>query len=456
MTAESEQRPDGAGNEPTGERDRQESARPLPAEVRQQLTTIGADVIGRTPAAELPPGLRRFARFAPAKRLRLGAAEIAAALATDEAFRARIAEVVRSASPELVETVLQGAPPATADPTDIAVVAYLMRPSGWQDLIERATQNLSELAGRRDSQHEQERLAAELERLRDANADAVRARDAIRQGARREAAEHAQQLSELNRQLRSLQSQLRSSQRAAEAAVADAEAARAERRSAASTASAELRKARSRIAELEQQLDAARRAGRSERDHDNARLWLLVEQIAAATAGLRSELDISRPELAPADTVESTATRSASRPSTIDGSLLERLLNGPHVHLLVDGYNITKTAYPELTLADQRSRLVSSLGALAARTGVEVTVAFDGTAAPVGAAASLPTPRGVRVLFSAPGELADDLIRALLRAEPAGRTVVVASSDGEVAAASRGAGYWVVSAGVLVSRLDRS
>jgi hypothetical protein len=30
----------------------------------------------------------------------------------------------------------------------------------------------------------------------------------------------------------------------------------------------------------------------------------------------------------------------------------------------------------------------------------------------------VPSPRGVRVLFSAPGQLADDLIRDLLRAEP--------------------------------------
>ena len=433
-----------------------EPVHPLPAEVRQQLTTIGADVIGRTPPAELPPGLRRFARFAPAKRLRLGAAEIAAALAADDGFRARIADVVRLASPELVETIVQGAPPETADPVDIAVVAYLIRPAGWQQLVERAAESLSDLEGQRGLRQELDRLTSEVGRLKDANVDAVRARDSSRQGARREAAEHVQEVAELNRQLRSLQNQVRNSQRAAETALAEAESVRAERQSAASAGSAELRKARNRIADLEQQLETARRAGRSGRDHDNARLWLLLEQISAATAGLRRELDISKPDLAPADTVGSSAARGANRPSTIDGSLLERLLSGAHVHLLVDGYNITKSAYPELTLADQRTRLVGSLGALAARTGVEVTVAFDGTAAPVGAAASLSTPRGVRVLFSAPGELADDLIRALLRAEPAGRTVVVASSDGEVAAAARGAGNWVVSAGVLVSRLDRS
>jgi predicted RNA-binding protein with PIN domain len=106
-------------------------------------------------------------------------------------------------------------------------------------------------------------------------------------------------------------------------------------------------------------------------------------------------------------------------------------------------------------LADQRNRLVASLGALAARTKVEVTVAFDGTAAPTGVVASLPTPRGVRVLFSPVGQLADDLIRDLLRAEPSGRTVLVASSDQAVAASARGAGAWPVAASVLLSRLER-
>ena len=40
-----------------------------------------------------------------------------------------------------------------------------------------------------------------------------------------------------------------------------------------------------------------------------------------------------------------------------------------------------------------------------------------------------PAPRGVRVLFSAPGEIADDLIREFVGAEPEGRAVVVVTSD---------------------------
>ena len=42
-------------------------------------------------------------------------------------------------------------------------------------------------------------------------------------------------------------------------------------------------------------------------------------------------------------------------------------------------------------------------------------------------------PRGVRVRFSPPGVIADDLIRQLVQAEPTGRSVIVVSTDREVA-----------------------
>ena len=90
---------------------------------------------------------------------------------------------------------------------------------------------------------------------------------------------------------------------------------------------------------------------------------------------------------------------------------------------------MTKTGYPELSLADQRTRLVGALAPLAAQSGAEITVAFDGGARPP---VQPPAPRGVRVLFSAADEIADDLIRRLVAAEPAGRPVVVVTSDRQV------------------------
>jgi predicted RNA-binding protein with PIN domain len=429
---------------------------PLPAEVRQQLLTIASDVIGRRPPAELPPGVRRFARFTPAKRLRMGAAEIAAALAADESFREAIAEVVRVASPELVDQVVAGDPPQTADPVDIAVVLYLLRPPGWESSLTGIAAALQDDAARHSSANDSGRDAAERDRLAEANTELLRARDAARQTLKAVQSEHGRELTKLRHQLRTVQGELRAALRSAEQAESRAEAAAAEQRRRASQDSAELRRARNRIAALEAERDSARRTSRAERDHDEARIWLLLEQVTAAAAGLRRELDIATPSVLPADSVASAEPAGSARPSVLDGSLLDRTLDGAHVHLIVDGYNLTKSAYPELPLADQRARLVSSLGALAARTRIEVTVVFDGTAAPTGAAASLPTPRGVRVLFSAPGQLADDLIRRLLAADATGRTVVVASTDQAVAASARARGAWSTPAAALLGRLDRS
>ncbi len=428
---------------------------PLPAEIRQQLVVIAADLIGRRPVAELPASVRRFARFAPAKRLRLGAAEIAAALAADDDFRATVADVVRDSAPELAEQVLAGSPPSTADPIDVAVISYLLRPAGWTEVLAAITGRLAEEGQRRSADADVGRLRAELVRLGETNQALIRDRELARLALKTATAEHAAQAEELRRRIRDLQAELKTVQRTADQATVQLDRWRAERDRSAATDSVELRRARARIASLESGLEVDRRAARSDREHDDARLWLLLETIGAAAAGLRRELDVSEPTVRPADSVQAADTSAGRRPSTADGALLERLLDGGHVHLIVDGYNLTKTGYGSLPLADQRARLVSSLGALAARTGVEVTVAFDGTTAPSGAAATMPSPRGVRVLFSAAGQLADDLIRDLLQVEPAGRTVVVASSDQAVAASARGAGAWSTSAAILLSRVER-
>jgi predicted RNA-binding protein with PIN domain len=122
------------------------------------------------------------------------------------------------------------------------------------------------------------------------------------------------------------------------------------------------------------------------------------------------------------------------------------------VHLIVDGYNVSKTGYPELTLFDQRTRLVGALGVVAARTGAEITVVFDGAAVASGPGRQ---PRGVRVLFSDPGVSADDVIRELVASEPPGRPVVVASSDRAVADSVHRAGAHPLASSVLLDLLAR-
>jgi predicted RNA-binding protein with PIN domain len=182
---------------------------------------------------------------------------------------------------------------------------------------------------------------------------------------------------------------------------------------------------------------------------DDARLWLLIDTLVQAATGVRRELSLSPPALRPADTVESGG-RDAARRSAGDPAALDRLLALPNVHVVVDGYNVTKTGYGELALADQRARLVGALAPLAAQSGAEITVAFDGGAKPPVQPA---TPRGVRVLFSAADEIADDLIRRLVAAEPPGRPVVVVTSDRQVITDTGRNGAWSVPSAVLLARL---
>jgi hypothetical protein len=59
------------------------------------------------------------------------------------------------------------------------------------------------------------------------------------------------------------------------------------------------------------------------------------------------------------------------------------------------------------------------------------------------------------VLFSAPGDSADDLIRRLVAAEPPGRVLVVVPSDKAVVADVRRAGAWTAASQILLDRLAR-
>jgi predicted RNA-binding protein with PIN domain len=90
------------------------------------------------------------------------------------------------------------------------------------------------------------------------------------------------------------------------------------------------------------------------------------------------------------------------------------------------------------------------MAALAGRSGAEITIAFDGGTKPP---AQPRTPRGVRVLFSSAGEIADDLIRRLVAAEPPGRPIVVVTSDEQIVSDVLRAGAWAVPAAVLLARL---
>jgi predicted RNA-binding protein with PIN domain len=82
-----------------------------------------------------------------------------------------------------------------------------------------------------------------------------------------------------------------------------------------------------------------------------------------------------------------------------------------------------------------------------------VTVVFD--ASGIKDRPVVNRPRGVRVLYSPAGGIADDVIRQLVAAEPQGRPVVVVSSDQEVARDVARAGARPVAAMALARLLAR-
>ncbi|MFG2118497.1 NYN domain-containing protein [Streptomyces sp. NPDC048710] len=429
--------------------------RPLPDGVRRRVVQIVSDGFGGLTVAELPAQLRQYARFAPNRRAKFAGNAMAAALETDPLFRQRIGEKFREVQPELSGALDSGSPPPAADPLDVAAAAYVLRPAGWVKLVTAA----GEEAQRADAERADEESRAELERLREELAEARAQTRTETERLRVELESAKKEAESLHRKLRAALSDVKRGEAALRKVQGEIEAVRAEGQAQLSVAESESRRLKARLGEAEAALEATRRAAREGRSVEDMRVRLLLDTLLDATQGLRRELALPPVSVRPAETVDAvepgrmTPKDIAARAlSENDPAILDQLLALPQAHLVVDGYNVTKTGYPQMPLEKQRLRLLGQLSALAAQTGAEVTCVFDGAelAAPV----LLAPPRGVRVLFSKPGVTADELIRQLVRAEPPGRPVIVASTDREVADGVARAGARPVASAVLLKRLS--
>ncbi|MER6067710.1 NYN domain-containing protein [Streptomyces sp. NPDC001817] len=429
--------------------------RPLPDGVRRRVVQIVSDGFGRLTVTELPAQLRQYARFAPNRRAKFAGNAMAAALETDALFRQRIGEKFREAQPELAGALDSGSPLPAADPLDVAAAAYVLRPAGWVKLVTAAGEEVQ----RADAERADEESRAELERLRAELAQAREQTRAETERLRTELESARREAESLHRKLRAALSDVKRGEAALRKAQGEMDAVRAEAHLQVSAVESESRRLKARLGEAEAALEATRRAAREGRSVEDMRVRLLLDTLLDATQGLRRELALPPVSVRPAETVDAvepgrmTPKDIAARAlSENDPAILDQLLALPQAHLVVDGYNVTKTGYPQMPLEKQRLRLLGQLSALAAQTGAEVTCVFDGAelAAPV----LLAPPRGVRVLFSKPGVTADELIRQLVRAEPPGRPLIVASTDREVADGVAKAGARPVASAVLLKRLS--
>ncbi|WP_345701809.1 NYN domain-containing protein [Kitasatospora terrestris] len=431
--------------------------RPLPEGVRRRVVGIAADALGAIPPAELPASLRQYAKFTPARRAKYAATALAAALEAEPAFRLRIAERLRLGQPDLVKSLEAGSVPSAADPMDVAAAAYLLRTPGWTRVVAEA----GEEAERVDAEGAAAEAGRLVEKLQAELAEARGAARAEQERQRADAEGVRREVESLRKRVRTLESDTRRAQAEARKLQAELDAARTAAATERSTAESEARRLRHRVSELEAAVEAGRRSAREGRSVEDMRLRLLLDTVLQSAQGLQRELALPVAQIRPADLVEAVVPGSAS-PNDVarrglaedDPALLDQLLAIPQVHLVVDGYNVTKTGYPTLPLEQQRLRLLGGLAMLAQRTQAEVTCVFDGQDLDV--PVIMAPPRGVRVRFSRTGETADELIRRLVRAEPEGRPVVVVSADREVADGVRKAGARPVASVLLLNRLSRS
>jgi predicted RNA-binding protein with PIN domain/uncharacterized protein YdaT len=370
------------------------------------------------------------------------------ALGANAAFRAVVLRWCTENRPDTLDLDSANLPSAAA----AAVLLDDPRAPHYVELVSRRADEAALRAERETANRKLARLTEELEaaraELRDTRGEGEQAGSELRAEADR-----------LRKRLREQGVRLREARDEASAAHAAEAAARTEHEQEVKALAAErdrevqradTERARAEQAEADSQI--ARQSAKEARQADEVRLSLLIDTLDGAVTGLRRELAIGGSGPRPADTVRGATPAKGVVGRVEDPAALDRLLALPAVHMVVDGYNVTKTGFAELSLADQRERLIRQLAALAARTGAETTLVFDGAGV-----VSVPqtTPRGVRVLFSDPGVLADDVIRALVAAEPEGRPVVVVTSDRAVADSVRRRGAHPVPSAVLLARLGR-
>lgn len=385
----------------------------LPESVRARVVALTADVL--PDVVRLPAAVRRVASFAPARRAKAGASVISAAFdgAEGEEFREHVAASL--------SVRYAGGSAGDAPPAERAALAWLLRPEGWARALAAVLEELASAAG--------PTLDAEVERLRArlaATEDELRDLRTDRKG-------QVEELKAENATLRRKLGEARGTVR--EAGVERDEAKAAQTRAEDQVAERDriLRQLRGQVARLESDLGTQRRAVRSERDDASLRARFLLDTLLDAANGLRRELALPPIQSVPGERVESELAEAGepARGATVASSAhAEQYLAMPRARLIVDGYNVSKTLWSSSPLAAQRTRLLQALAPLVARTGAETTVVFDAAASTTRPVVS--TPRGVKVIFSPEGVIADDVIRDLVAAEPSGRVILVVTDDAEI------------------------
>lgn len=386
-------------------------------------------------SVEVPAALRRQATKGDLPTAALG--PLRRSIESDDALRVALAGHLERGD-------------ASANDVDRIGRLWLMRPLGWQDQIDDLAsigQLRSELETVRGELHrsERRRVAAE-ERAEREKAERHRAESTARskrtssRDAERDLNRVRQTVEELTGEVSKLKMELRHAN--------DRLRASDERGAADREAADELRVEIQRLQSMRDDLVADRATSLIERS-ELAEAAAVAEELAR-----RLRLVVDPP---PAAEVSMPVERSARRRAlSLPGGVVSDSVAGV-THLLrsgavvlVDGYNVSMTAWPDQRIDRQRERLIEMLETAARRFGADIAVVFDG-ADVVGAARR--GPRLIRVVFSPAGVTADDVIRDEVRALEAHRPVVVITNDAAVIRSTRSMGANTVSSDRFVETI---
>jgi len=394
----------------------------LPDDVGLVLTRGVGAYIRHTPTTELPLRVRRFKGFRPAALAR-HRAEILAQL-DDPGMRARI-----------VEWLDEAKPPLPKEEARLLRVAAAQE-DGWLEELRGAGRDRPRVDAAPDERVADLERSLERERVKTAKAkeEARRERaDAVEalRVARAEAAAAEQELTRVTARVQELERAAAEAERAAATAEErrDREVRRARRD--ADTARTDLERLRTELKDVRKELEVLRRDADTETPKKAARPKRGAPQ-APEPAGPRHPLDVPK-------------GRFEDAPET-----LAEWLDVPHVHLVVDGYNVTKAerGFGELELGVQRDRLIAEVTKLVRRKKARGTIVFDGSHVPAGIARAARGP--LKVEYSRPDEIADDHIVALLEVLPP-HPVVVVTNDRELQERARRAGATVATSDQLLA-----
>jgi predicted RNA-binding protein with PIN domain len=375
----------------------------LPTDVQRSLLRAMSAFMKATPAQELPPKLRPIRSFA-VKALGPHRKTLLAAL-DDDALR-----------PRVVEWLDQKQHPLSRSDADHLRTAA-ERADGWEERLSGEPPGVAPSCPDRtgdDKAAAEKALEREKEKARKARDEAKRARDEAALTVGREKAK----ADALAVELKGLRSSLQD---------AEARAKEAERRATKAAADAERleRKHRKEIEGLSRTIEKLRKEAKESRRslrYAEERLRNVDKPKAPAAAPRKTR---SGPR-GPRKPLPFVKGLTAEDPRTLEGWLAAK-----NLHVLVDGYNVTKSkgGFGNLELPKQRQRLVDELNSLARKHGVKVRVIFDGSHVPPGSARLAKGPAVVE--YSRPDEIADDHLIAVLEELPA-YPVLVVTDDKEL------------------------